>query len=160
LNPPFAFHASLWATRPCNLPDRGFSPTAPITRRYAANSVIPSEVVLKLAIGMKRILLSLAISFVLFAGYLIGVGILLEFVIGHSEEGSHFSTPLLLPVLVQEYFFGIDRQDDSVSALVVASLGNVFLYAFPIYGILSLLARRKRSDVEAPEPPPPPTFDT
>lgn len=109
---------------------------------------------------MKRFALSLLISFVLLSAYFLGVGLLLAFVFLDSEAvASAAVIPLQLPVIVADHLLPTDYDPGYMTTVTVGSVANVFIYAVPIYFLLTLIARIKTaSPPRATAPPSPPNF--
>ena len=107
---------------------------------------------------MKRIKLSLVISQILFVCYVLGMTFLAG-VLFHDNDwvGAIAAAPLSLPEVVLYYFYPYELSYGF--GLLFGFVANVILYAIPIYGVLTILERRRSRVVPYSDPPPPPTFD-
>jgi hypothetical protein len=122
---------------------------------------------------MKKVLLSLAISFGLLVVYLIVSDVILILLspdINHLDLKLAWEVglPVSLPKVVYYHFFPPTAEDYTQQigvrrALISLMLmvANVFIYAVPAYLILLIVSKRRKSEGLSPTidvPPPPPSY--
>lgn len=115
---------------------------------------------------MKRILLSVAVSFCLVAAYMLISSII--FILSGEPVGlvPYLDLPVRLPKAVFFHLSPPTAEDFSpglnerrIFLAVFFYLANVLLYSIPVYILIRIISRRRRGVGPAPaQPPPPPTF--
>jgi hypothetical protein len=116
---------------------------------------------------MKRLLLAIAIGFLLVTAYMIVSSVV--FVLGGQNISlvPYLDLPVRLPKIVFYYFSPPMAEDFSpafngrkVFLGLFAYVANILLYSIPAYFLLTVfLRRRKKVELtQAVEPPPPPSF--
>jgi hypothetical protein len=125
---------------------------------------------------MKRILLSVLISFVLLIGYLV---VSVVVVLGFSNDSNSLSSsaiakvdvPLRLPKYLYYHFFPPSAEDFSTDPSrldpkrAVVAVGffvtNILLYSIPVYFLIGMIERKWKGRIDLTrktEPPDPPIF--
>ena len=121
----------------------------------------------KLHYVMKRLLLAIAIAFLLVTVYMIGSSVIFILSGQNLAIVPYLDLPVRLPKIIIYYFSPPTAEDFStkfttrrwVFALLVFGT-NALLYSIPAYILLTIFSRTRKKIVSARElePPPPPTF--
>ncbi|HEX8458269.1 MAG TPA: hypothetical protein VF656_13290 [Pyrinomonadaceae bacterium] len=119
---------------------------------------------------MRRVLLSIAVSFGLIATYAFSVAIIFILTGENTELLTYLDYPLRLPKFLPYYLSPPTAEDFSplmnqrkILVAIFVYAANVLLYSLPAYLLLTLISRRisRRRKVELTQtepPPPPPSF--
>jgi len=115
---------------------------------------------------MKRFFLAIGITFLLLAGYLAITSVIVV-LSGYDRNTLAFvQTPVRLPQTVFYHFSPPTAEDYQLTftkrKAILTGLSfvlNIFLYLMPVYFILGLISKfRKSKPAPTNEPPPPPSF--
>jgi len=114
---------------------------------------------------MKRYLLAVLISFILLFIYM---AVMTYLYVLNNQNGrwlTNFAYPIALPKVIYYYFWQPTAEDFQIessrtqflSAIFFTS--NVLLYSLPVYALITLFSKLRKSKTPSTEPPSPPTFD-
>ena len=116
---------------------------------------------------MKRILLAFAISFVLVVAYMIVVSVIFVAYGQDAQLVPYLDVPVRLPKIVYFYFKPPTAADYQINSARQVVLGlsfvviNIFLYSIPVYFLLRLIGKRRKTETQKINTPPaPPSFES
>ncbi len=115
---------------------------------------------------MKRLLLSIAISFLLVTAYMTVSTIIFILSGQNIALVSYLDLPIKLPRILFYYFYQPSAEDFSTDFYVrqmfldlFSFIANVLLYPIPVYILLTVFSRtRRKVELTQTEPPLPPSF--
>jgi len=107
---------------------------------------------------MKRVLLSIAISFVFVVFYLLVLFVLFVYNNKNGVGSTAILYPITLPNAVYGYFFPRNFSSAGMPKWLFF-ISNVLIYSIPFYLLLTLFSKLRKNKSPSPEPPPPPAFD-
>ena len=115
---------------------------------------------------MKRILLSIAIGFVLVTAYMIVASVIHVLSGQKAELVPYLDLPMRLPKALFFYLLPPTAEDltpvmnqKKILLAAVVYLANALLYSIPVYIVLTFILRgRRKVELTRMEPPPPPSF--